>query len=153
MVFAFYIQHLTIFQHHIISVYKNFDLASLIILSNMYIIICNKIYYLCKKVINNLFSVPPIMTIQNQLVGAKEGDSVHLDCHSEAFPRSINYWTINDQIISQSECFFTIISFLDWKEDMCILTKALATLSQSCDVITKGTPHQKQYKCMSWFAS
>lgn len=41
------------------------------------------------------------MTIQNQLVGAKEGDTVHLDCHSEAFPRSINYWTINDQIISQ----------------------------------------------------
>lgn len=43
------------------------------------------------------------MTIQNQLVGAREGDSVHLDCHSEAFPRSINYWTINDQIISQCE--------------------------------------------------
>lgn len=51
-----------------------------------------------------LFSlVPPIMTIQNQLVGAKEGETVHLDCHSEAFPRSINYWTINDQIISQSK--------------------------------------------------
>ncbi|XP_060802364.1 lachesin isoform X2 [Amyelois transitella] len=53
---------------------------------------------------------PPIMTIQNQLVGAKEGDSVHLDCHSEAFPRSINYWTINDQIISQSDKRFEITS-------------------------------------------
>ncbi|PZC75263.1 hypothetical protein B5X24_HaOG206525 [Helicoverpa armigera] len=51
---------------------------------------------------------PPIMTIQNQLVGAKEGDTVHLDCHSEAFPRSINYWTINDQIISQSDKRFEI---------------------------------------------
>ncbi|CAG9787201.1 unnamed protein product [Diatraea saccharalis] len=54
--------------------------------------------------------VPPIMTIQNQLVGAKEGDSVFLDCHSEAFPRSINYWTINDQIISQSDKRFEIAS-------------------------------------------
>ncbi|CAH0672728.1 unnamed protein product [Chilo suppressalis] len=53
---------------------------------------------------------PPIMTIQNQLVGAKEGDTVFLDCHSEAFPRSINYWTINDQIISQSDKRFEIAS-------------------------------------------
>ncbi|KOB71160.1 hypothetical protein OBRU01_14244 [Operophtera brumata] len=51
---------------------------------------------------------PPIMTIQNQLVGAKEGDTIHLDCHSEAFPRSINYWTINDQIISNSDKRFEI---------------------------------------------
>ncbi|XP_045496843.1 lachesin-like isoform X2 [Colias croceus] len=51
---------------------------------------------------------PPIMTIQNQLVGAKEGDTVYLDCHSEAFPRSINYWTINDQIISQTDKRFEI---------------------------------------------
>ncbi|XP_038221319.1 lachesin-like [Zerene cesonia] len=51
---------------------------------------------------------PPIMTIQNQLVGAKEGDTVFLDCHSEAFPRSINYWTINDQIISQTDKRFEI---------------------------------------------
>ncbi|KAL0832136.1 hypothetical protein ABMA28_001600 [Loxostege sticticalis] len=53
---------------------------------------------------------PPIMTIQNQLVGAKEGDTVFLDCHSEAFPRSINYWTINEQIISQSDKRFEITS-------------------------------------------
>ncbi|GBP28226.1 Lachesin [Eumeta japonica] len=51
---------------------------------------------------------PPIMTIQNQLVGAREGEPVHLECHSEAFPRSINYWTINDQIISQSDKRFEI---------------------------------------------
>ncbi|XP_041988937.1 lachesin-like [Aricia agestis] len=53
---------------------------------------------------------PPIMTIQNQLVGAKEGDTVYLDCHSEAFPRSINYWTINDQIISQTDKRFEVAS-------------------------------------------
>ncbi|XP_045524631.1 lachesin-like [Pieris brassicae] len=53
---------------------------------------------------------PPIMTIQNQLVGAKESDTVYLDCHSEAFPRSINYWTINDQIISQTDKRFEIMA-------------------------------------------
>ena len=31
--------------------------------------------------------------IQNQLVGAFEGQEVTLECHSEAYPKSINYWT------------------------------------------------------------
>lgn len=31
--------------------------------------------------------------IQNQLVGAVEGDEITLECHSEAYPKSINYWT------------------------------------------------------------
>jgi hypothetical protein len=39
------------------------------------------------------FSVPPMIWIQNQLVGAHEGQQMTLDCHSEAFPKSINYWT------------------------------------------------------------
>ncbi|CAG5046602.1 unnamed protein product [Parnassius apollo] len=51
---------------------------------------------------------PPIMTIQNQLIGALQGDSVTLECHSEAFPKSINYWTINGHIISQSDTRFEI---------------------------------------------
>lgn len=28
----------------------------------------------------------------NQLVGAYEGQQIKLECHSEAFPKSINYW-------------------------------------------------------------
>uniref|UniRef100_A0A1B6ED55 Ig-like domain-containing protein n=2 Tax=Clastoptera arizonana TaxID=38151 RepID=A0A1B6ED55_9HEMI len=31
--------------------------------------------------------------IQNQLVGVKESHQITLECHSEAYPRSINYWT------------------------------------------------------------
>lgn len=31
--------------------------------------------------------------IQNQLVGAYIGQQVTLECHSEAYPKSINYWT------------------------------------------------------------
>lgn len=40
--------------------------------------------------------------IQNQLVGAMEGQQITLECHSEAYPRSINYWTMDDgNIISE----------------------------------------------------
>ncbi|KAK4881541.1 hypothetical protein RN001_004860 [Aquatica leii] len=45
---------------------------------------------------------PPMIWIQNQLVGAYEGQQISLDCHSEAYPKSINYWTKdNGVIISQ----------------------------------------------------
>ncbi|XP_024085991.1 lachesin-like [Cimex lectularius] len=36
---------------------------------------------------------PPMVWIQNQLVGAMEGEKMTLECHSEAYPKSINYWT------------------------------------------------------------
>ncbi|RZC34113.1 hypothetical protein BDFB_009583, partial [Asbolus verrucosus] len=45
---------------------------------------------------------PPMIWIQNQLVGAMEGQQITLECHSEAYPRSINYWTMDDgNIISE----------------------------------------------------
>ncbi|XP_050296725.1 lachesin-like isoform X2 [Anthonomus grandis grandis] len=45
---------------------------------------------------------PPMIWIQNQLVGATIGEQITLECHSEAFPKSINYWTRDDdRIISQ----------------------------------------------------
>ncbi|XP_060524878.1 neurotrimin-like [Cylas formicarius] len=45
---------------------------------------------------------PPMIWIQNQLVGSMEGQQITLDCHSEAYPKSINYWTKDDgNIISQ----------------------------------------------------
>lgn len=34
-----------------------------------------------------------MITVQNQLIGAVEGKGVVLECQSEAFPKSINYWT------------------------------------------------------------
>lgn len=49
-------------------------------------------------------SVPPMMMIQNQLVGAAIGQNITLECTSEAFPKSINFWmrssSKNDSIIS-----------------------------------------------------
>lgn len=44
-------------------------------------------------------TVPPMIWIQNQLVGAQEGQSVTLECTSEAFPKSIDYWTKDKTII------------------------------------------------------
>lgn len=35
----------------------------------------------------------PVLWIPNQLVGVASGMDVTLECHTEAFPRSINYWT------------------------------------------------------------
>ncbi|XP_066259231.1 neurotrimin-like [Euwallacea similis] len=45
---------------------------------------------------------PPMIWVQNQLVGAEEDQQVTLECHSEAFPKSISFWTRDDgRIISQ----------------------------------------------------
>lgn len=38
-------------------------------------------------------TVPPMIWVQNQLVGAYEGQRITLECQSEAYPKSINYWT------------------------------------------------------------
>ncbi|XP_025833292.1 neurotrimin-like [Agrilus planipennis] len=50
---------------------------------------------------------PPMLSIPNQLEGAYLGQDVSLECHTEAFPTSINYWTTErgDMIISDSEDF------------------------------------------------
>ena len=45
--------------------------------------------------------VPPMVWIQNQLVGAALGQRITLECQSEAYPKSINYWMKNDSIIIQ----------------------------------------------------
>ena len=39
------------------------------------------------------FPVPPMFWIPSQLEGAFVGQDVTLECNSEAFPLSINYWT------------------------------------------------------------
>lgn len=42
--------------------------------------------------------------IQNQLVGAALSQNITLECQSEAYPKSINYWMKNDTIIVPGEC-------------------------------------------------
>lgn len=46
----------------------------------------------------------PMISIQNQLVGAQKGQRITLECNSEAFPQSINYWTKgNNEIIKNGD--------------------------------------------------
>lgn len=47
-------------------------------------------------------TVPPMLSIPNQLEAAYQGQDVILECHTEAYPASINYWTTEkgDMIIS-----------------------------------------------------
>ena len=47
---------------------------------------------------------PPMLSIPNQLEGAYVGQDVTLECHTEAYPASINYWTTyrGDMIISDT---------------------------------------------------
>lgn len=62
-------------------------------------------------------TVPPMMMIQNQLVGAAIGQNVTLECTSEAFPKSINFWmrdkTKNDSIITSGK-FQVLFHFHIW---------------------------------------
>lgn len=45
-----------------------------------------------------------MISIQNQLVGAQEGQKMTLECNSEAFPQLINYWTKeNNEIIENGK--------------------------------------------------
>ncbi|XP_043279848.1 neurotrimin-like [Venturia canescens] len=46
----------------------------------------------------------PMVWIENQLVGAYEGQTLILECHSEAYPRPITYWTkpSNETIVSDN---------------------------------------------------
>ncbi|CAD7086328.1 unnamed protein product [Hermetia illucens] len=51
---------------------------------------------------------PPMITVQNQLIGAVEGRDISLECQSEAYPRSINYWTRErGEIVPQGGRFTT----------------------------------------------
>lgn len=56
-----------------------------------------------------------MISIQNQLVGAQEGQRMTLECNSEAFPQSINYWTKgNNEIIKNgtSNIYISLDIFL-----------------------------------------
>ncbi|GIX94068.1 lachesin [Caerostris darwini] len=55
---------------------------------------------------------PPMIWIPHQLIFASIGDTVSLDCYTEAFPMSINYWTKADScnILQPSEKFSVSIS-------------------------------------------
>lgn len=60
-----------------------------------------------------MLTVTPMIWIQNQLVGAQEGQQMTLECHSEAFPKSINYWTRENVIIANGMLCLYEVTYLD----------------------------------------
>jgi hypothetical protein len=44
-----------------------------------------------------------MLMIQNQLVGSAIGQKITLECQSEAYPKSINYWMKNETIITKGK--------------------------------------------------
>ncbi|GBP78237.1 Lachesin [Eumeta japonica] len=61
----------------------------------------------------------PMLSIPNQLEGAYVGQDVTLECHTEAFPSSINYWTTGrgDMIISGRVASFPLRGIGAYAED------------------------------------
>ncbi|XP_031337553.1 neurotrimin-like isoform X1 [Photinus pyralis] len=80
----------------------------------------------------------PMIWIQNQLVGAYEGQQIILECHSEAFPKSINYWTRDKgEIVPQSGKYEPMTLENSYKVHMKLTIR-------SVNVADYGT-----YKCVS----
>ncbi|XP_050522460.1 neurotrimin-like [Daktulosphaira vitifoliae] len=82
---------------------------------------------------------PPMIWIKNQLIGAVIGQSLMLECLSEAHPKSINYWTREaGEIIAHGEKYETDEHITDQYKTRMILTIKSVTIEDY------GT-----YKCLS----
>lgn len=67
--------------------------------------------------------------IQNQLVGAFVGDSLSIECHVEAFPKPINYWSSeNGNLVTQGKyitmnyILYAVCARQYARKSMCITT-------------------------------
>ncbi|XP_012216764.1 neurotrimin-like isoform X1 [Linepithema humile] len=71
---------------------------------------------------------PPMIWVQNQLVGALEGQKLTLECHSEAFPKSINYWTRDqDKIVPQGGKYDPVLKDNAYKIHMKLTINSVST--------------------------
>lgn len=50
----------------------------------------------------------------NQLIGAVEGQQVTLECISEAYPKSINYWMFSENKIVPYKGKIFLVFVLQW---------------------------------------
>ncbi|KAJ3666810.1 hypothetical protein Zmor_002241 [Zophobas morio] len=80
----------------------------------------------------------PMMEIQNQLVGAYEGQQITLECRSEAYPKSINYWTTDKgEIVPQSGKYEPSYSTTGYQIHMKLTIRSI------------GPQDYRDYKCVS----
>ncbi|XP_028044529.1 lachesin isoform X2 [Monomorium pharaonis] len=68
----------------------------------------------------------PMIWIPNQLVGAQEDQQITLECNSEAFPKSINYWTRDNVIITNGEKYEPSFSDNVYKVHMKLMIRSIA---------------------------
>lgn len=71
-----------------------------------------------------IVNFPPMIWIQNQLIGAYEGQQLTLECHSEAYPKSINYWA-KGEIIAQGTKYEPSLSNNAYKVHMKLVIKSV----------------------------
>lgn len=75
------------------------------------------------------FPVPPMISVPNQLVGAVEGQRISLECLSEAYPKSINYWTrdkgeIVPTVPQGKFCKMTTLLYTQFPSSFCTSTSS-----------------------------
>ncbi|GJQ77105.1 hypothetical protein Trydic_g23674 [Trypoxylus dichotomus] len=69
---------------------------------------------------------PPVIWIQYQLIGAYDGQEIILECQSEAFPKSINYWTRDKgEIVPKNEKYEPIIKYDSYKVHMKLIIRRI----------------------------
>nr|XP_031847183.1 lachesin-like [Nomia melanderi] len=51
----------------------------------------------------------PLIFVPNQLVGAPAGTNATIDCHTEAFPRAMNYWYFGEEMVLSNDKYTTNI--------------------------------------------
>ncbi|GFQ81867.1 putative neural cell adhesion molecule l1 [Trichonephila clavata] len=70
---------------------------------------------------------PPTIWIPNQLVGANLGSNVTLECNTEGYPESINYWMRHDsEIISHGGKYDVILKVTNYKKIMFLQIRNVA---------------------------
>ncbi|PRD34348.1 UNVERIFIED_CONTAM: Neural cell adhesion molecule 1 [Trichonephila clavipes] len=80
------------------------------------------LYIKVKSVFLFSSAVPPMIWIPNQLVGANLGSNVTLECNTEGYPESINYWSRHEsEMISHGGKYDVIFKVTTYKVNM-ILT-------------------------------
>ncbi|XP_067127907.1 neurotrimin-like [Centruroides vittatus] len=67
---------------------------------------------------------PPMIWIPNQLIGAPSGSNITLECHTEAYPMSINYWTKEDgDMLVTNDKYLAIIKDKTYKVHMKLIIR------------------------------
>ncbi|XP_055944064.1 lachesin-like [Argiope bruennichi] len=69
---------------------------------------------------------PPMIWIPNQLVGASDGQTIALECNTEAHPAATNFWVRNDHVVGSSDDKFETYQVVNgYKVHMKIVIKNL----------------------------